>query len=248
MRASRKGGAARMEGHIERCTGLHIPHRMIHAILEADGEVQKMEKYHRRRAWIRWECSHSNMMWHTDFMLLFDGWWLIAYEDDASRRIVAFAVVKDVTADNAIAVLREGVERHGRPASIMTDHGSQFFANEAEGRRRGESAFEAELKRLNIRHVLARIAHPQRTARSSGSTGRSSDTCTSSRQSRRRRRPGRTCPGATSQRAGRSTAQTARKTPCRGWCTGTTTRGTTCRLTRARHQPWPTSTRCRPGV
>ena len=161
LRASRKGGAARMEGYIERCTGIHIPRRTIHAILEADGEVQKMEKYHRRRAWIRWECSHSNMMWHTDFMLLFDGWWLIAYEDDASRRIVAFAVVKDATADNAIAVLREGVERHGRPASIMTDHGSQFFANEAEGRRRGESAFESELKRLNIRHVLARIAHPQ---------------------------------------------------------------------------------------
>ena len=43
----------------------------------------------------------------------------------------------------------------------MTDHGSQFFANEVEGRRRGEAAFEAELKRLGIRHVLARIRRPQ---------------------------------------------------------------------------------------
>ena len=161
LRASRKGGAARLEGYIERRTGIHIPHRSIHGILEEAGEVEKAKDFHRRRAWVRWECSHSNMMWHTDFVQLPGGLWLIAYEDDASRYIVAFRVVTEATAANAIAVLHEGVARHGRPASIMTDHGSQFFANEAEGRRRGEAAFEAELKRLNTRHVLARIAHPQ---------------------------------------------------------------------------------------
>lgn len=161
LRASRKGGAARMEGYIERSTGIHIPHKSIHGILEDAGEVEKARGFHRRRAWVRWECSHSNMMWHTDFVQLDGGQWLIAYEDDASRFIVAFRVVKEATAANAMAVLHEGIARHGRPASIMTDHGSQFFANEAEGRRRGEAAFEAELKRLGIRHILARIAHPQ---------------------------------------------------------------------------------------
>ena len=161
LRALRKGGAARMEGYIERSTGIHIPHRAIHGILEDAGEVEKAAGFHRRRAWVRWECSHSNMMWHTDFVQLQGGRWLIAYEDDASRFIVAFRVVKEATAANALAVLHEGIARHGRPASVMTDHGSQFFANEAEGRKRGKAAFEAELKRLNIRHVLARIAHPQ---------------------------------------------------------------------------------------
>ena len=161
MRALRKGGAARMEGYIERNAGIHIPHRTIHAVLEADGEVEKVGKYFKRKEWVRWECSHSNMMWHTDFMQLPGGRWLIAYEDDASRRIMAHGAFTEATAANAIAVLHEGVDRHGRPASLMTDHGSQFFANEAEGRRRGEAAFESELERLNIRHVLARVAHPQ---------------------------------------------------------------------------------------
>ena len=47
-----------MEGYIERNTGIHIPHRTIHEILDADGEVQRIAKGGRRRKWTRWECSH----------------------------------------------------------------------------------------------------------------------------------------------------------------------------------------------
>ena len=68
---------------------------------------------------------------------------------------------KEATTANALAVLHICIARHGRPASIMTDRGSQFFANEAEGRRHGQAAFEAELERLGIRHVAARAHHPQ---------------------------------------------------------------------------------------
>ena len=161
LHSRRRAGAARLEGHIERSTGIHIAHGTIHYILDADGEVQRAPEGIRRRAWVRWECSYANMMWHTDFKQLKDGRWFIAYEDDASRYLPAYGVFEKATAANAVAVLHVGIERHGRPASIMTDHGSQFFANEAEGRRRGEAAFEAELRRLGIRHVMARIAHPQ---------------------------------------------------------------------------------------
>ncbi|MCE2508452.1 MAG: integrase core domain-containing protein [Nitrosopumilaceae archaeon] len=43
----------------------------------------------------------------------------------------------------------------------MTDHGSQFYANEAETRRRGASEFEKRLVDLGIRQILARVKHPQ---------------------------------------------------------------------------------------
>ena len=43
----------------------------------------------------------------------------------------------------------------------MTDHGSQFYANEAEARKRWESGFEKRLIGLGIRQILARIKHPQ---------------------------------------------------------------------------------------
>ena len=42
----------------------------------------------------------------------------------------------------------------------MTDHGSQFYANETEARKRGESAYEKKLVELDIRHILARVKAP----------------------------------------------------------------------------------------
>ena len=43
----------------------------------------------------------------------------------------------------------------------MTDHGSRFYANEAEARERGESAYEKKLVEMGIRQILARVKHPQ---------------------------------------------------------------------------------------
>ena len=33
------------------------------------------------------------------------------------------------TTENTLAVLEEAIENHGKPASIMTDRGFQFYAN-----------------------------------------------------------------------------------------------------------------------
>ena len=43
----------------------------------------------------------------------------------------------------------------------MTDHGSQFYANEAEARKRGESEYEKKLVELDIKQILAGVRHPQ---------------------------------------------------------------------------------------
>ena len=67
----------------------------------------------------------------------------------------------EATTENALAVLKEAIAKHGRPASILTDHGSQFYANQAEYKKRGASRFEEELVRLGIKHIMARVNHPQ---------------------------------------------------------------------------------------
>ncbi len=36
------------------------------------------------------------------------------------------------TTENALYVLKQAMKNHGKPASIMTEHGSQFYANAAE--------------------------------------------------------------------------------------------------------------------
>ena len=62
--------------------------------------------------------------------------------DDASRFIAGFGVFEHATGRNAIAVLHEAISNHGSPASILTDHGSQFYANAGEHKQKGASEFE----------------------------------------------------------------------------------------------------------
>ena len=154
-------GAVSLERKIERTTGMHIPHSTIHVILRDADIAEEQSKKSRRRKWVRYERTHSNSMWHTDYKQLPDKRWFICYLDDASRFVTAWGVFPEATTENAIAVLEEAIKLYGKPASIMTDHGSQFYANEAEARKRGESTYEKKLVELGIRQILARVKHPQ---------------------------------------------------------------------------------------
>ena len=100
-------------------------------------------------------------MWHTGYKQLDDGRWFICYLDDASRFVTAWGVFSEATTENAIAVLEEAIKCHGKPASIMTDRGSQFYANESELKKHGESAYEKKLVELDIKQILARTKHSQ---------------------------------------------------------------------------------------
>ena len=152
-------GADELEGIIEEATGLHIPHNTIHDVLKREGMANTESKKGGKRKWVRYERTYSNSMWHTDYKQLSNGKWLLCYEDDASRFVTGYGVFENATTENALAVLDEAIRHHGKPASIMTDHGSQFYANEA--RKRGESEYERKLVELDIKQILARVKHPQ---------------------------------------------------------------------------------------
>jgi putative transposase len=154
-------GATELEGIIEEATGIRIPHNTIHDILKSEGMANSESKKGGKRRWVRYERTYSNSMWHTDYKQLDGGRWFLCYEDDASRFVTGYGVFEGATTDNALKVLDGAIARHGKPASILTDHGSQFYANEAEARKRGESEFEKRLVELDIRHILARVKHPQ---------------------------------------------------------------------------------------
>ena len=138
-----------------------MPHDTIHKVLAGEGMAEAQPKKGGQRERVRFERTYSNTMWHADYKRLDDGWWFIAYMDDASRFMTGFGVFEEATGKHALEVLGRAVAEHGRPASILTDHGSQSCANESESRKRGETEFEKDLARLDIRHVLARINHPQ---------------------------------------------------------------------------------------
>ena len=146
---------------IEREWNIHIPHGAVLAIMQERGMSAKVPGRSRRRKWVRYERTYSNSMWHTDYKQLPDGRWLVSYLDDASRFITGFGVFDEATAEHALEVLEGAIKAHGKPASVLTDHGSQFYANEAECRKRGESKFERQMVEKEILHRLARVNHPQ---------------------------------------------------------------------------------------
>lgn len=154
-------GARTLERVIEKQAGLHIPHNTLHKVMLDSGLASEEPGKKQRRKWVRYERKHSNSMWHTDYKQLDDGRWFVSYMDDASRFITGYGVFESATTENAIRVLEEAIKNHGSPASILTDHGSQFYSNEANARRRGESGYEKKLVELGIKHILARIRHPQ---------------------------------------------------------------------------------------
>ncbi len=154
-------GAACLQEIIEERTGIVIPRKVIHDILRDENLAKKQPKKSKKRRWLRYERDFSNSMWHTDYKLLDDGRWFICYEDDASRFVTGYGVFEHATTENALAVLDEAIKNHGKPASIMTDHGSQFYANASEAKKKGASAFEKRLVELDIRHILAGVGHPQ---------------------------------------------------------------------------------------
>ena len=156
-----KLGAVCLEKLIDIKFNKHIPHNTIHKILKQKGLAMEEPGKRNRKKWIRYERKYSNSLWHIDYKQLPDGRWFIAYEDDASRFIVGYGVFNEATSRHAVEVLEEAIKKHGKPASILTDRGSQFYANESEVKEKGLTEFELFLIANDIRQILARVAHPQ---------------------------------------------------------------------------------------
>ncbi len=154
-------GAATLERVIRSSVGMYIAHNFIHKVLKDADYVDASPNKSKRRKWVRWERTYSNSLWHTDFKHLDDGRWLICYQDDASRFVTGFGVFAEATTENALKVLDEAIKNHGKPASILTDRGTQFYATESEAKKKGASKFEQRLVELDIKHILARVRHPQ---------------------------------------------------------------------------------------
>ena len=89
------------------------------------------------------------------------GQWLIAYEDDASRFIAGHGVYPTLTSPYSVEVLNAAIRKHGKPKSILSDHGTTFYAVESVAREKGLTEFEKYLLKNKIRFITGRVDHPQ---------------------------------------------------------------------------------------
>jgi putative transposase len=177
-----KVNALTLERVLKHTHRLNLPHNRIHMILKENGRAMPQPSKQTRRRWVRYEREHSMSLWHMDWKQLWDGAWWIAAEDDASRLIVGYGIFQEATTEHTIQVLKQAIDKHGRPHEILTDRGSQFYANESERREKGISQFEAYLAEQGIKHILCRVNHPQPTASWNASTASTNRNATNSKR------------------------------------------------------------------
>jgi len=156
-----RASACLLERSIHAKYGVRISHNRIHRVLKEMGVALSEPRKQKRRKWVRYEREFSNSMWHGDWTLLEGKGWLVAYIDDASRFVVGYGLFPEATSAHSVEVLERAISKHGRPASILTDRGIQFYAVEADDRLRGLTVFERYLIEHDIRHILSRVNHPQ---------------------------------------------------------------------------------------
>ena len=147
-----------LEKIIERNYDIHIPHNTIYKVMLEYGLVVENKKKKRQRKWVRFERKHSMSLWQGDWKQ-YDGKWIIAFMDDASRLITCYGVFESPTTENTLKVLERGFTEYGVPDEILTDHGTQFVSS-----RNSENAkhkFKEFLKENRVKHIVARINHPQ---------------------------------------------------------------------------------------
>ena len=101
---------------------------------------------------------------HADW-LDYDGLQVIAFEDDASRKILSIGEFAHATTENAIAALQRAEDAaeayRGRIIEINTDRGTQFYASGGEKKSKGISRFERYLSVRCIKHIPSKRNNPQ---------------------------------------------------------------------------------------
>ena len=130
-------------------------------ILSRRGMVVPQPHKRPRSSYIRFAAELPNQRWQADIThwQLADGGGVEICNiiDDHSRYTVGSIARTVFKAADVLACFGQAADRHGPPASLLTDNGAVFTA----APRRGRCALETELARLGIGHTRSRPYHPQ---------------------------------------------------------------------------------------
>jgi transposase InsO family protein len=87
--------------------------------------------------------------------------WVLAVEDDASRKILGLIEADSRSAEAAVELLEDVREQTAADREILeviTDHGSEFYANKRDEDGNAEHSFE---EYLDIQHTLCQVGQVQ---------------------------------------------------------------------------------------
>ncbi|HEX7575645.1 MAG TPA: IS481 family transposase [Candidatus Methanoperedens sp.] len=145
---------------------IRIPHNTIHKVMLEFGFAKEQEsKQKRRKPWIRYEREHSlsavHIDWHESKV---NGKQLCTILDDASRKVLAAGEFDNATEENSLKIMTEAIGKNVSLypiGSVISDHGSQFYANKRDKNGNADHPFEIFLKEKGIKQILCGVNHPQ---------------------------------------------------------------------------------------
>ena len=70
-------------------------------------------------------------------------------------------VYPTLTSQYSVEILEGAIKKFGKPRSILSDHGSTFYAVESVAREKGLTEFEEYLLKNKITFITGRVDHPQ---------------------------------------------------------------------------------------
>ena len=154
-------GAVTIHYHLQR-QGLEAPSvTSIWRILKRRGFVTPQPKKRPRSSFIRFEADLPNECWQSDMTH-----WTIAddthveivnFIDDHSRYCIASVAVPVTKATDVAEIFTTAIERHGTPASMLTDNGCIYTAKH----RGGKVVMETLTEALGVTYKHSSPYHPQ---------------------------------------------------------------------------------------
>ena len=117
-----------------------------------------------KSSYIRFAAEQPNECWQSDFTHypLAGGadTEILTWLDDHSRYALSVTAHLRVTGADVLNTFRAACDRHGVPASTLTDNG-MVFTTRLSGGRGGRNGLEHELRRLGVRQKNGKPSHPQ---------------------------------------------------------------------------------------
>jgi putative transposase len=157
-------GAKLLRHHIRARYSQNIPQNKIHKYLIELGFAKPDPRKQKKRKRCRYERKHSLSLLHADWCECY-GKHMIAYEDDASRKILSIGEFENATTENAISILKEDEEHvkmfNAYIEALNTDRGTQFYPNKRDKNGKAESIFQNYLESRGIKHIPSRRNNPQ---------------------------------------------------------------------------------------
>lgn len=165
-KAKLRCGASGIGNYLRGVRGIRVDNNRVHAVLLEEGMArEEPNKRGRKTPWIRYEREYSLSAGHMDwYEHQSRGKWVCVVLDDASRMILSGGEYESRSADAAVELVQRVLDKYGhirRLREVITDHGSEFYANKRNKDGSAEHRFEGFCREKGIRQILCRYNHPQ---------------------------------------------------------------------------------------